>query len=1136
MRTAILDRTQWRREAYAVKNISTQGFRGLRNAFLLAATLVASVANAQPTFDKVFNPDTIGPGAVSMLTFTIENESATPVTGLDFSDTLPTGVTIADPAIASTDCVDPVLSAPAGGGTITLSDGDVPGSSACTVTVQVTSSTPGTHMNVSGDLMSSAGNSGTAADDLTVATNRPGFSKSFAPSSVSLGARSTLTFTIDNTANTSFALILIFTDNLPVGMEIASPANASTDCDSSAPVLTAVPGTSVVSLSNGGGAASSTCTVAVDVLATGDGMLDNVTGELTQFVFPPGSTISSGKASATLEVTAGDTLHLSKSFMDDPIPPGESATLEFTIDNFDRDFSATAVAFSDDLAAALMGLTFDSLLSNGCGGSVGGVATTDIMFTGGTVGAQDSCTIAVSLSVPSGATPGAYDNTTDAITGTVDGSMVTGNMATETLFVEPIPRLTKEFIDDPVNPGETVTLRFTITNTSTTSSATDIAFEDLLPTVLQTASMTPGNGACGAGSIITFTPLINPLPPASSIPATIAVSGATLDPAPGTGSSCTFDFVLDVAADATAGDYINTTEEITATVDAATRTGSPASDTLMVLAAPSLQKSFSDDPVEPGGTVTLEFTLTHSPDATGPATGITFTDDLAPVLAGLTANLPSSPDPPCGVGSTLVGTAGDTLLTLMDGTLTDPGDSCTFSVTLDVPVGAAAGSFTNETSLVTATVGGLMVTSATASDDLTVNGLVFSKEFVGDPAIPGDTVTLRFTIANNDPADDATITSFTDNLGAAGGALTGLAATGGPTTDTCGGALSGTTSLLYVGGSVMSGTSCTIEVPVLVPAGAADGTYVNTTSSLLTSLGTVDPAIDNLIVNSNLLFLTKEFSDDPILPGGTGTLEFTLTNGDASAAASDIDFTDDLDAALSGLEATMGLSNDCGGMADMFGPTFSYSGGSLPAGMSCTISISIIDTLGSAPGFYPNTTSVVTGMIGGSPVTGDPAVDDLTIGALGFSKSFSGMPEAGDPVTLTFTISNASGVEQSDIGFTDDLDAVLSGLAPTSLPSDPCGLGSAISLVVGPPATIAVTGGTVAAGGSCSVIVPLLVPVTASVNTYTNTSSDLFQGGVVVAPPAAANLVVTGEITNVVTVTADGATPAVGQTTDTIQP
>ena len=89
-----------------------------------------------------------------------------------------------------------------------------------------------------------------------------------------------------------------------------------------------------------------------------------------------------------------------------------------------------------------------------------------------------------------------------------------------------------------------------------------------------------------------------------------------------------------------------------------------------------------------------------------------------------------------------------------------------------------------------------------------------------DPVAPGDTVTLRFTIDNVHPTDDATNTFFTDSLSAV---LSGLAATGPATLDTCGGTLSSTTLLTYTGGSVASGNACTIEVPVLVPAAAADG-------------------------------------------------------------------------------------------------------------------------------------------------------------------------------------------------------------------------------------------------------------------------------------------------------------------------
>lgn len=1104
----------------------------LRNAFLLAAVL-ASVANAQLTFTKVFTPDTIGPGAVSMLTFTITNESGMPVTDLAFSDTLPAGVTLADPAIASTDCTNPILSAPAGGGTVTLSDGEVGGASSCTVTVQVTSSTAGTHMNVPGDLTSSVGNSGTAADDLTVATTRPGFSKSFAPSSVSLGGRSTLTFTIDNSANPDLVVSLSFTDILPTGMEIASPANASSTCTFlGAPLLTAVPETSVVSHSGGGVAALSTCTVSVDVVATGRGMLDNVTGELMATinldVF-----FSSGKATATLEVTAG-TINLIKPFTDDPVPPGGTVELEFTIDNFDRSDSATDIAFTDDLGAALTGLTFSSLLSNDCGGSVSGVGGTTIALTGGTVAAEGSCTISASLSVPPGAVPGSYTNTTDAITAMVGASPVTGNIASDELFVSPTPILTKEFTDDPVIPGADVTLRFTITNTSTTSGATDIAFIDELTTFLPfpiSLTLPPmPDPPCGAGSSLALIFI-------DTDREGLSLTSGSLAAAPEAGSTCTFDVTVTVPGGQPTGDYVNTTEEITATVDAATRTGDPATDTLRVIAAPSLSKAFTDDPVAPGGTVTLEFTLTHSPNATTDATAITFTDDLVPVLAGLTANLPPTPDPPCGVGSTLTGSAGDTLLTLMGGTLS-PGDSCTFSVALDVPAGAAAGNHSNTTSVVMATVEGLMVTSAPGSDDLTVNGLMFSKEFLDDPAIPGETVTLRFTIENNDPADDATITFFTDSLTAV---LAGLAATGGPTMDDCGGALSGTTFLIYTGGSVMSGNSCTIEVPVLVPLAAADGAFGNTTSSLSATLGgnsvIVDPATDNLIVNSNLLFLTKEFTDDPILPGGTGTLEFTLTNLDPSEPASDIEFSDNLDDALMGLVWSSVLGNDCAGSMVMGIGTglLTFSDGSLSAGDSCTISVMISVPM-VAPGSFPNTNSDVTGTIGGLEVVGDPATDDLAVGSLALTKSFDVMPppEPGDTVTLTFTIENLSTTDiQSDLGFTDDLDAVISGLQATGLPMpNACGAGSMLS----GPSNLVLTGGTVMPMGSCSIPVTLQVPAGASLGSFLNTTSDLLQVGLPVAPAATATLVVTAEITNTVTVTADQATPVMGQTTDTVQP
>ncbi len=312
-----------------------------------------------------------------------------------------------------------------------------------------------------------------------------------------------------------------------------------------------------------------------------------------------------------------------------------------------------------------------------------------------------------------------------------------------------------------------------------------------------------------------------------------------------------------------------------------------------------------------------------------------------------------------------------------------------------LPELAAAGGHTNTTSSVVATVLGVTATGNAASDDLEIAGLVFTKEFIDDPVLPGDTVTLRFTLDNMHPTDDATGIFFTDNLGAFGGTLSDLAAEAPlPDTSTCGAgsSIAGTTSLIFSGGTVDAGTSCFFDVTVRVPAGAADGTYNNVTSSVIATLGgspiVGDPATDTLIVNSDLLAFTKEFTDDPVAPGGTVTLEFSLTN-QATEAVSDIQFTDDLEATLAGLVATGLPIGACGGTVSTpdGGSTIVFTDGNLAAagaaGDSCTFSV----TLSVPPDVLlgttvTNTTSQVTGTLGGGEklgVTGGPAIDELLI-------------------------------------------------------------------------------------------------------------------------------------------------------------
>ncbi|THB78879.1 MAG: IPTL-CTERM sorting domain-containing protein, partial [Desulfobacteraceae bacterium] len=688
----------------------------------------------------------------------------------------------------------------------------------------------------------------------------------------------------------------------------------------------------------------------------------------------------------------------------------------------------------------------------------------------------------------------------------------------------PIPVLTKEFLEvgtlapDPVvTPGDDVVLRFTIANPSTTSAAADVTFIDeltdggpgtgFLPFPLAVTLPPVPDPPCGIGSSLGF---VFPDTDRQALRLTggsMAVSGQP-------GDSCTFDVTLTVPTDMPPGVYTNTTEEITATVDGATRTGHPASDTLTVIAAPALNKTFTDDPVAPGDTVTLEFTLSLSPNSPTDATGIGFTDDLAalvPGLAGLTATLPPNPDPPCGTGSTLTGSAGDTFLTLAGGTLS-PGGSCTFSVTLDVPPGTASGTYTNTTSGVSATVQALPVTSPATSADLEVGGMVVSKEFLGDPAFPGKALTLRFNLENIS-AVTATGIGFTDSLIP----VAGLVATDPAMSDDCGGTLTVTTIpglgsfLDYSGGSLAAGMSCTLDVEVTVPGTASDGVYQNMASNVSYFLGatpgSVGPMIDDLIVETDQVTLTKEFTDDPVAPGDPVAMEFTLTNLDTANAATGVAFTDDLGAALPGLTFDSVLFNDCGASVTGTGTTnINITNASLAAGGSCTLRTSLTVPGGASAGIYTNTTSTVSGTISGSPVTGDVASDDLeVIQLLPFSKSFDGPTTATGAATLTFTITNPGANTANGIAFSDNLDDVISGLIATSLPAQPCGAGSSITGI----STLTFSGGSLPPfGGTCSFDVDVLVPATATPGTFPNTTSELFSAGLKVADPATADLTI----------------------------
>jgi len=937
--------------------------------------------------------------------------------------------------------------------------------------------------------------------------NAQDFSKSFAPDSVDLGGRSTLTFTIDNSSNTNNIGNLDFTDNFPNGMVVADPANASTDCESSIIMttnLTAIPGTSQVILDANGStifnnaevlASGASCTVSVDVEATGVGQLVNTTEPLMAD-FTAGSS-----ATATLTSTS-TTLAIDSDFINDPVVPGDTLTLDFTLTNLDRNSAATNVAFTNDLAVTIPGLSFDVLIANDCQGTVSGVGTSNISFSGGQVPSGGSCTISTLLTVPASASLGVFTNTTSAVTGIINGSPVTGNQASENLFVETFPILTVELLEaftlnpDPIlTPGSDMVIRYTIANPSSTSGATDIEFTDeltnggpligFLPFPIVAALPPTPNSPCGAGSSLTLTSV-------DIDQQGFVLSNGTL----AANDQCSFDVTVTIPNTVPAGTFTNTTGAPSATIDGATRVGLAGSDTITIESAPTLSKGFSSSIVGPGSTVDLQFTLTHSENASADATNITFSDDLSAMFPGFTANIPASPDPVCGAGSSLSTSASGTLLTLSNGLLA-PGESCEFSVTVNVPLNALIRTATNTTSLVSATIGASTITSPAATADLTVAGLIFSKEFIDNPVIAGEMTTLRFTIDNVSPTDNATDIAFTDNLSTT---LSGLTGIGTPISNTCGGSLtSSTTFLVYTGGSVLSGGSCSIDVLLQVPLSATDGSFANVTSNLTASLAsnpvTIDPARDALVVDSIRLELTKEFIDDPVEPGASATLRFTLTNLDTTRAASAIGFSDDFSAILPGTTIVVPSTPVCNGTLSSGGNDIDLSNASLAAGEECSFEVTLPVPANTATGVFTSTSSSVTGTI-----------DSFTVaGSVDFTQSFAGLALVGGTTTLSFSITNNGSQPLTDIQFANNLNNVITGLAASNLPlNNICGDGSTLSGT----SLVTFTGGSLGANERCDFDLQVSIPTTATAGVFSNVTTDLTVQGLTVAEPATADLAI----------------------------
>jgi large repetitive protein len=299
--------------------------------------------------------------------------------------------------------------------------------------------------------------------------------KTFVPNPIAVGAVSTLTFTLTNT-NTTALTGATFTDSLPSGVQVAATPAASTTCTGGP---TWAPGAAATTLTFGsptGGTipASGSCTVSVNVTATTAGPHTNTSGFLAT---TEGGTNTSSVASAPL--TAVLPPSIAKAFAPSPILAGGISRLTFTITNPNPNDAISGVAFADTLptspgAMKVAGTPNPS--ATGCGAPVfAPVANAgSVTFSGGTIAAGGTCTVAFDITAP---VTGTYNNTTSGnVSHIINAQTVNGNTASASLVVNP-PHpsigLLKQVASSATGPWESflaiasgsVFYQFTIENT-----------------------------------------------------------------------------------------------------------------------------------------------------------------------------------------------------------------------------------------------------------------------------------------------------------------------------------------------------------------------------------------------------------------------------------------------------------------------------------------------------------------------------------------------------------------------------------------------------------------------------------------------------------------------------------------------
>jgi large repetitive protein len=918
---------------------------------------VDMTVNSVLNVTKNFSPSTVGgAGGVSRVTITLQNVGNAALTRVSALDNLlPSGLTVNNPANASTTCGGTSVVNPLPGATaVNLTGGTLYANSTCLVQFDVISSTntPSVNSINPGDVTADNGVFNASAASATLNKFTSGtvnITKNFNPQTLAaVGGVSRLTVSVQNNVGVPVNLTNAgFIDNMPPGMVLSPTPSPVSDCVGA--VITATPGASSFSMSGATLPASGSCLVAVNVTL--------VQSDASVNVLPAGVVTNDQKItnpspfSSTLTTLA--TLGIEKSFNPPAALPNTPVQLKIRVLN-SLALSFTNLSVTDNLPAGVT-VSSPSALSTTCTGATVNASGGSVTMTGGSLAAAvgnvaTSCEITLLVQA---AGVGPYINSIPAggLTGLGSNGSPAANIDPPARAVlrglQPLS-LTKAFANANRIPGQANTLTITITNPNA-SAINSVALTDVLPVNAYLVNPPNQSTTCASSTITeNGSPLTVPVTvSATGGGSSLRISGAQI-PANG---SCTFQ--ADVLSNQI-GTFVNRIPDGAITSFEGVTNPVAAVAQFTTFDPPVLGKQFIPVQISSGGTAKLRIVLGNTNSS-----ALTLTSNLVD-------NLPTAPG-----AMTLAATPIDTAAT-----------TCTLG---SINASAGGNAVTYNSGALIPSGGCVIVVNVTATAEGTYNNVIPGGGLATNGGSNPVPATAAILVSNTLASISGRVYRDNNNDGIPNGAEAGIDAQVIELLDSTGTTVVATTTTDSLGNYAFLGlTPGTYRVrEPAQPAGTLNGitsvgTIAGTPSGTATAVGTTPSLISAITVAGGQSSIDNNFGE--LVPSRLAGKVFLDPNNNGTQQGGE--------PGIAGVVMTLSGSNDLGplpaGITATTGADGSYSftglrpgsytitEGAQPSGTANGITTaSAVNAIGSstaAPGGVSGTATAPTVLTVAAPV------------------------------------------------------------------------------------------------------------------------------------------------------------------------